>query len=114
MKSKAIFYHAGCPVCVSAEQAVASAIDNSKYDLEIVHFGTARNRIDEAEKLGVSGWVRNRADSSVEAVVHGPAETVAQLVDWASHGPRFAAVSAIEESQAEKPTGQGFEILSSL
>ena len=68
----------------------------------------------EAEKLGVSGWVRNRADSSVEAVVHGPAETVAQLVDWASHGPRFAAVSAIEESQAEKPTGQGFEILSSL
>jgi glutaredoxin 3 len=53
MKSKAIFYHAGCPVCVSAEQAVAAAIDNSKYDLEIVHFGTARNRIDEAEKLGV-------------------------------------------------------------
>ncbi|GAB2880454.1 thioredoxin family protein [Pseudoduganella ginsengisoli] len=53
MKSKATFYHAGCPVCVSAEQAVASAIDTSKYDLEIVHFGNARNRIDEAEKLGV-------------------------------------------------------------
>ena len=53
MKSKAIFYHAGCPVCVSAEQAVAAAIDTSKYDLEIVHFGNARNRIDEAEKLGV-------------------------------------------------------------
>ena len=53
MKSKAVFYHAGCPVCVSAEQAVASAIDTSKYDLEIVHFGNARDRIAEAEKLGV-------------------------------------------------------------
>lgn len=53
MKTKAIFYHAGCPVCVSAEQAVAAAIDNSKYDLEIVHFGNARDRISEAEKLGV-------------------------------------------------------------
>lgn len=53
MKSKAIFYHAGCPVCVSAEQSVAAAIDSNKYDLEIVHFGNDRNRIAEAEKFGV-------------------------------------------------------------
>jgi predicted DsbA family dithiol-disulfide isomerase len=53
MKSKAIFYHAGCPVCVSAEQSVAAAIDSNKYDLEIVHFGNARDRIAEAEKYGV-------------------------------------------------------------
>lgn len=53
MKSKAVFYHAGCPVCVSAEEAVAAAIDRNKYDLEIVHFGNARDRIGEAEKLGV-------------------------------------------------------------
>ena len=68
----------------------------------------------EAERLGLSGWVRNRSDSSVEAVVYGPAETVAQLVDWAGRGPRFAAVSAVEESRAEAPSGQGFEILPSL
>jgi len=34
---KATFYHAGCPVCVEAEQSVARAIDGSEYDVEIVH-----------------------------------------------------------------------------
>lgn len=53
MASKAIFYHAGCPVCVSAEQAVANAIDPSKYTVEVVHLGTDKARIAEAEKAGV-------------------------------------------------------------
>jgi predicted DsbA family dithiol-disulfide isomerase len=53
MSSKATFYHAGCPVCVAAEHTVANAIDTSKYDVEVVHFGTAPGRIAEAEALGV-------------------------------------------------------------
>ncbi|SFU77612.1 Thioredoxin domain-containing protein [Nitrosomonas eutropha] len=53
MASKAIFYHAGCPVCVSAEQAVANAIDPSKYTVENVHLGTDKARIGEAEAAGV-------------------------------------------------------------
>jgi glutaredoxin len=53
MKTKAVFYHAGCPVCVSAEQSVAGALDRQKYDVEIVHLGTAKNRVAEAEKSGV-------------------------------------------------------------
>ena len=50
--SKSIFYHAGCPVCVSAETDIISLIgvDN----VEVVHFGTDRSRIDEAEKAGVN------------------------------------------------------------
>jgi glutaredoxin len=51
--SKAIFYHAGCPVCVEAEQKVAEAIDKGKYSVEIVHLGESRNRIAEAEQAGV-------------------------------------------------------------
>jgi len=51
--SKAVFYHAGCPVCVSAEKQVLDIIDNNKIELEVVHFGEASNRIPEAEKLGV-------------------------------------------------------------
>lgn len=51
--NKAIFYHAGCPVCSSAEQTLSSALDRSRYDLEIVHLGTAKNRIAEAEAVGV-------------------------------------------------------------
>lgn len=53
MKAKAIFYHAGCPVCVAAEHAVANAIDPAKYDVEIVHLGNDKSRLKEAESAGV-------------------------------------------------------------
>lgn len=49
--AKSIFYHAGCPVCVSAEQEIVNLIgvDN----VEVVHIGEQRERIEEAEKAGV-------------------------------------------------------------
>lgn len=53
MVAKAVFYHAGCPVCVAAEHAVANAIDRSKYNVEIVHLGTDKSRVAEAEAAGV-------------------------------------------------------------
>lgn len=53
MKTKAIFYHAGCPVCVAAEQNVANAIDPAKYDVEVVHLGKDKSRLKEAESAGV-------------------------------------------------------------
>ena len=48
---KSIFYHAGCSVCVSAEQEILSLIDKSQ--IEVVHLGSARDRISEAERAGV-------------------------------------------------------------
>lgn len=51
--TKAVFYHAGCPVCVDAEQVVLDYLDKSKITMEIVHLGTDQNRIEEAEKAGV-------------------------------------------------------------
>lgn len=53
MKSKAVFYHAGCPVCVSAERMVAEAIDRSRFDLAVVHLGSDRSAIRTAEQSGV-------------------------------------------------------------
>ena len=53
MNSKAIFYHAGCPVCIAAEDNVAKAIDPSRYNVEIVHLGNDKDRIAEAEATGV-------------------------------------------------------------
>lgn len=53
MRKKAIFYHAGCPVCVSAEQTIAAGLDSQKYDVEIVHLGKNKERIPKAEKDGV-------------------------------------------------------------
>jgi hypothetical protein len=53
MASKAIFYHAGCPVCLQAEENVANALDSSKYTVEKVHLGNDKARVAEAEKAGV-------------------------------------------------------------
>jgi len=53
MKTKAIFYHAGCPVCVAAEHSVVNALDPSKYTVELVHLGTNKSRVKEAESAGV-------------------------------------------------------------
>lgn len=53
MKTPVTFYHAGCPVCVAAEQQLALAIDPTRFDVEIVHLGEAKGRIAEAEAAGV-------------------------------------------------------------
>ncbi len=53
MKSKAIFYHAGCPVCVQAEQGLSGALDPQRYEVEIVHLGETKSRVTEAETAGV-------------------------------------------------------------
>ena len=55
----------------------------------------------EAERLGVAGWVRNRLDGSVEAVVAGPPAAVDALIAWARRGPAGAAVMAVEVQEAE-------------
>lgn len=53
MKSAAVFYHAGCPVCLSAERALAGSLDPARFDMEIVHLGEAKARLPEAERAGV-------------------------------------------------------------
>ena len=49
--SKSIFYHAGCSVCVSAEQDILNLINPS--DVEVVNFADSKSRIAEAESSGV-------------------------------------------------------------
>ncbi|AWW29449.1 thioredoxin family protein [Echinicola strongylocentroti] len=49
--AKSTFYHAGCPVCVNAEEELLGLIDKSEVD--IIHLGESKNRIADAEKAGV-------------------------------------------------------------
>lgn len=51
--NKAIFYHAGCPVCISAEQNLLRYINSSEVDTEVVHLGNQPERISEADMQGV-------------------------------------------------------------
>lgn len=69
--SKAVFYHAGCPVCTEAEQQVASSIDPQKYNVEIVHLGTEKSRLSEAESAGVKSVPAIVLDGNVFHINHG-------------------------------------------
>jgi acylphosphatase len=53
----------------------------------------------EAQRLGLAGWVRNRADGSVEALAHGAAPAVQALIDWAHQGPALARVDGVIASE---------------
>jgi acylphosphatase len=66
---------------------------------------------EQARRLGVDGWVRNRADGSVEAVLEGPPAPVAALLAFLAKGPPGARVEALQEgSEATLEGLQGFEI----
>ncbi|GIP31788.1 thioredoxin family protein [Paenibacillus sp. J2TS4] len=69
--SKAVFYHAGCPICVDAEQVVLEYLDKSKINTEIVHLGTERNRIEEAERAGVKSVPALVIDGNIYHINYG-------------------------------------------
>ncbi|WP_024301743.1 acylphosphatase [Pseudogulbenkiania sp. MAI-1] len=65
--------------------------------------------VEEAMRLGVSGWVRNRRDGTVEALISGEPEALLAFVDWARNGPPAAEVSLVEMQECVIDTSlQGF------
>jgi len=54
----------------------------------------------KARELGIAGWVRNRSDGTVEAVVHGSPERVNAIVAWARRGPPSAVVAEVRVTDA--------------
>lgn len=62
----------------------------------------------QAESLGVQGWVRNRADGAVEALVAGEEAAVQALLSACRRGPLLARVDEITEEFADPPAEPGF------
>jgi acylphosphatase len=60
----------------------------------------------EAQARGLAGWVRNRTDGSVEALVQGPPERVAELIAWARRGPPASRVDEVQVAASEGEAAQ--------
>ncbi len=71
MTQKALFFHAGCPVCVSAETKLIELIDRNRVELEIVHLGETPERIDEASAAGVKSVPALVYDGQALHINHG-------------------------------------------
>lgn len=65
---------------------------------------------DEAARRGVNGWVRNRSDGSVEALLQGEAGAVETLTAWARRGPPGARVTEVKVAAGEETACSGFEL----
>lgn len=65
---------------------------------------------EEAERLGVRGWVRNEPDESVAGVFEGPPEAVEAMVGWCRDGSSWASVDRVDVVDAEPSGASRFEI----
>lgn len=63
--------------------------------------GFRLSTVREAEGHGITGWVRNRRDGSVEAVVQGPREAVDRMLQWIARGPDGARVDTVEVTDTD-------------
>jgi acylphosphatase len=75
---------------------------------------------DQALALALEGWVRNRRDGSVEALLAGPADVVANMVALCHRGPSYARVEAVQQEPADsealklRRAGEGFSVLPTI
>jgi acylphosphatase len=70
--------------------------------------------IAEAQRIGLDGWVRNRSDGTVEALVSGPTKQVEEFVGLCMRGPAGSQVKGVDLIKAEPPEEKGFHRRPSL
>ena len=70
--------------------------------------------IEEAKKLGLDGWVRNRSDGTVEALASGPTKAIETFFTVCARGPEGSRVANVEMHKAKPPAEKGFRRRSSL
>ncbi|WP_020650538.1 acylphosphatase [Solimonas variicoloris] len=65
---------------------------------------------ERADALGLSGWVENRPDGSVEGLACGAAPALDALREWLQHGPPRARVDALDWERSDEPAAAGFSV----
>ncbi|MDJ0731374.1 MAG: acylphosphatase [Crocosphaera sp.] len=72
--------------------------------------GYRYSTVQEAQKLGIGGWVRNRLDGRVEAIFEGKEPLIEQMLQWCHQGPRSAKVTDLTVETVEPQLYQRFEV----
>ncbi|MFU8946530.1 acylphosphatase [Mycetocola zhadangensis] len=65
----------------------------------------------EATRCGVTGWVRNRLDGTVEAELEGSESDVSSMIEWLRHGPEYASVSGLDAQDITPRGDDDFVVL---
>ena len=74
-----------------------------------------QSALEQARRLGLGGWVRNRLDGRVEAVFEGEPAALDAMVKWCHEGPPHAYVDSVLSDDSETPEGlTGFEARSTV
>ena len=71
--------------------------------------GFRYHAVEQARRLGVSGWVRNEPDGSVRAHLEGPPAAVSELLEWCASGTPAAQVDGVSTQPAEVTEARGFQ-----
>jgi acylphosphatase len=70
-----------------------------------------QSTVEQARRLSLAGWIRNREDGAVEGVASGAPEALVKLREWLGHGPPAARVAKVDWTEsAEALPGDGFAI----
>jgi acylphosphatase len=85
---------------MAATRRVHLKISGSVQGVSFRWYGRSR-----AQSLGLTGWIRNCSDGSVEAVVQGPADAVARFIEWSRRGPSLAGVDRVDAREEEPEHG---------
>ena len=98
------------PVSTNPEPVIPAAVQTARrvhvfVSGRVQGVGFRAFTAEEATKRGLTGWVKNLADGRVEAVVEGPANKVAELLELLKRGPPAAQVGKLDVTD-EKPTGE--------
>lgn len=65
----------------------------------------------QAARLGLSGWVRNASDGSVEAEFEGNNDVLKEMLEWCRQGPGYAVVTRVDEQwESGAPRYEGFHV----
>ncbi len=67
--------------------------------------------MEEAEKLGIKGWIKNTSEGNVEAVVNGDQDMIERYVAWCWKGPSRAKVESVEVRHIEDKKFDRFEVV---